>query len=140
MQNQNRETINKEQVRQPREWRARTKDFSLRVLNLIEALPNTVRGRIIADQLGRSGTSTGANYRAACRARSQAEFIAKLGTVIEEADESAFWLELIMESGQLKRQAVEALWGEADELVAIMTQSRKTALASKPKGTCRGLP
>lgn len=73
----------------------RTKKFALRILNVVDALPNTIKGRAVGRQIVRCGTSVGANYRAACRARSRAEFIAKLGTVIEEADESAFWLELI---------------------------------------------
>ena len=101
--------------------------FSRRVLRLIGELPNNRMGWIIGDQLGRSGTSTGANYRAACRGRSLAEFIAKLGTVIEEADESAYWMELIMEEEILDPKRVQPLWKEADELVAIMTASRKTA-------------
>ena len=71
--------------------------------------------------------STGANYRAACRGRSKAEFIAKLGIVIEEADETAFWLELIMESGLIAQERIEPLWTEANEIVAIMTASRRTA-------------
>ena len=85
----------------------------------------------------RSGTSVAANYRAACRARSKAEFISRLGVVEEEADESALWLELIMESQLMKKALVEPLWIEADEIVAIMTSSRKSAgqslLAAKSK-------
>ena len=79
----------------------RTKQFALRVIKLVGVLPRTIEGRAIASQLMRSGTSVAANYRAACRARSKAEFIAKLGTVEEEADESAFWLELIIDAGLL---------------------------------------
>jgi len=75
----------------------RTKQFALRILKLVEALPNSLQGRTIAAQLVRAGTSVGANYRAACRGRSRAEFIAKIGIVEEEADESAFWLELIID-------------------------------------------
>ena len=74
------------------ELQQRTKDFALRVLNLIEHLPNTIGGRVLANQLARSATSVGANYRAASRARSRAEFASKLGTVAEEADESLYWL------------------------------------------------
>ena len=110
--------------------KARTKQFALRVLNLVDALPRTVRGRLIADQLGRAGTSVAANYRAACRARSKTEFISKLGTVIEEADESAFWLEVIMEGHVLSKARVAPLWQEANEITAIMTRSRKTAESS----------
>ena len=82
----------------------RTKEFSLRILKLVGALPNDTRGRAIGSQLIRSGMSVGANYRAACRARSRAEFIAKIGVVEEEADESAFWMELIVESEILRRR------------------------------------
>lgn len=105
----------------------RTKQFALRVMKLVEALPRTVQGRSIASQLMRSGTSVAANYRAACRARSKPEFIAKLGTVEEEADESLFWLELIIEGGLLTKKQVQPLLSEAGELVAITTSSKKTA-------------
>ena len=80
------------------ELKARTKEFALRVIRLVDALPNTVKGRAIANQITRSATSIAANYRAACRTRSRAEFIAKIGVVEEEADETAFWLELIIDS------------------------------------------
>jgi four helix bundle protein len=105
----------------------RTKDFALRILKLIDALPNSRKGRIIADQLGRAGTAVGANYRASCRGRSRAEFIAKIGVVEEEADESAYWLELTMEGGLLAAAKVQALHTEATELTAIMASSRLTA-------------
>jgi len=105
----------------------RTKSFALRVLNLVDALPKTDKGRAIARQIVKSGTSVGANYRAACRARSKAEFVSKVGTVVEEADETAFWLELIIDASILSKKRTFALWQEANELVAIMTTSRKTA-------------
>ena len=105
----------------------RTKQFALRILKLVAALPKTIAGRTIGNQLARSGTSVAANYRAACRGRSKAEFIAKLGVVEEEADESALWLELIIEGDLLKKELVQPLWNEANELVAIMTSSRKSA-------------
>jgi four helix bundle protein len=105
----------------------RTKKFGLRVLKLVSALPKTVAGRAIGGQLIRSGMSVGANYRAACRGRSKAEFISKLGIVEEEADESAYWMEIIVEAGLLKSGRVEALLQEANELVAIMAASRKSA-------------
>ncbi len=108
------------------ELKQRTKDFGKRVLRLIETLPRTQAGRIIANQLGRSATSVGANYRAACRARSRADFVAKLGIVEEEADESAYWLELISEEKILSAARVAALLQEAGELTAIMVSSRKT--------------
>ena len=105
----------------------RTKVFSLRVIKLVGALPNTVAGRKIGDQLLRSGTSVGANYRAACRGRSKPEFIAKLGIVEEESDESAFWMELIIEAGLLLPAKVRPLHDEAQQIRNIMAQSRLTA-------------
>jgi four helix bundle protein len=105
----------------------RTKRFALRILKLVAALPNTVQGRTIGGQLARAGTSVGSNYRAACRGRSRAEFIAKLGIVEEEADESAFWLELVIEGELLKAVRVQPLLDEAVELTAIMSSSRITA-------------
>lgn len=109
------------------ELKQRTKRFALRVIKLVGALPKNVEGRAIGAQLVRSGTSVGANYRAACRGRSKAEFIAKLGTVEEEADESAYWLELIIDSGLLKEGRVKPLLQEANELTAIMAASRISA-------------
>ena len=109
------------------ELKARTKRFALRVMTLVDALPKTVAGRAIGNQLVRAGTGVGSNYRASCRARSRAEFIAKIGVVEEEADESAFWMELIIESGLLRAAKVDALLKEANELVAIMAASRISA-------------
>jgi four helix bundle protein len=114
-----------------RELKQRTKRFSLRVIKLVGALPKTVEGRAIGSQLVRSGTSVGANYRAACRGRSKAEFISRLGVVEEEADESAFWMELLIDGGLMKRELVEPLLREANELVAIMTASRKSAAGKR---------
>lgn len=108
------------------ELQRRTKRFGLRVLALIEALPRTTAGRTVVGQLARSGTSVGSNYRAACKARSAAEFVSKIGTVEEEADESAFWMEMI-EGKMLKPARVQPLLREAEELVAIMGASRLTA-------------
>jgi four helix bundle protein len=105
----------------------RTKQFALRVLKLVAALPNTVAGRAIGGQLVRAGTSVGANYRAACRGRSKAEFVAKLGITEEEADESAYWMEVIVEGDLLKEKQVRALLGEANELTKIFAQSRISA-------------
>ena len=109
----------------------RTKKFALRIIKLVGALPRTIEGRSIAGQLMRSGTSVAANYPAACRARSKAEFIAKLGTVEEEADESAFWLDLIIDSSLIDERKVRPLLNEASELVAIMASSKKTATKSQ---------
>ncbi len=108
------------------ELKNRTKAFALRVLKLIDTLPDTRSGRVLAGQLGRSGTSVGANYRAACRSRSTAEMISKLSVVEEEADESAFWLELTGEHGLLRPGKIAALHKEAGELTAIMVASRRT--------------
>jgi len=105
----------------------RTKQFALRVLKLIDALSRSAAGRIISGQLGRAGTSVGANYHASCKARSPAEFIAKIGIVEEEADESAYWLEVIIEGDLLRSSRIRPLHAEATELVAIMAASRITA-------------
>lgn len=113
------------------ELKLRTESFALRILKLLRALPKTIDGRIIAGQIGRSGTSVGSNYRASCRARSRAEFISKVGVVEEEADETAFWLELIAESGMLSAAKVDPFHVEAIELTAIMASSRITAARNK---------
>lgn len=110
-----------------RELKQRTKQFALRVMKLVGALPHGSVARTIGNQLVRSSTSVGANYRAACRGRSKAEFVAKLGIVVEEADESAYWIELIIEGQLLTANLVEPLLQEANELTAIMVASRKTA-------------
>jgi four helix bundle protein len=113
------------------ELKARTKQFALRVVTLVEVLPNSVRGRVIADQITRSATSVGPNYRTTCRARSRAEFIAKVGVVEEEAHETGFWLELIIESKIGRAKQILPLLNEANELVAIMAASRKSAIANR---------
>jgi len=118
------------------DFKKRTKQFALRILKLVEALPNTVAGRTIAGQLVRAGTSVGSNYRAACRGRSKAEFIAKLGIVEEEADESAYWLELIIEGALLNAPLVQPLLNEANELTRMTAKSRVTASGRyKPKSS-----
>ena len=109
------------------ELQQRTKDFALRVLKLIEHLPNTIGGKVLANQLARSATSVGANYRAACRARSRVEFASKLGTVAEEADESVYWLELIRDGDFTPEKRIASLVSEADELTAIFTSGRRSA-------------
>jgi four helix bundle protein len=110
---------------------SRTKQFALRVFKLVNSLPKNVVGRAVASQLVRSATSVGANYRAACRARSRAEFAAKIGTVAEEADESLYWLELIRDGGLLPPQRVQFLVAEADELTAIFTEARRTTVKNQ---------
>jgi four helix bundle protein len=120
-----------------RELLERTKQFALRVFKLVGALPHIIQGRAVASQLIRSGTSVAANYRAACRARSKPEFAAKLGVVEEEADESAFWLELIIETHLLSAAKVRPLLIEAGEIVAMMAslkkprQNRKLQIANR---------
>src|SRR6266513_5227843 len=119
------------------ELKNRTKTFALRVMNLVDALPKSIKGRAIANQLIRSGTSVAANYRAACRARSKAEFISKIGTVEEEADESALWMELIIEDKLLPGKKVRSLHAEASELVAIMAASRISASRNKRNASAK---
>ena len=115
------------------ELKARTKSFALRVMTMIDHLPKNTQSRVIADQVMRSATSVAANYRAACRSRSRAEFVAKLGTVLEEVDETAFWLELIVDAGILPPKRVESLITEADELAAILFSAQRTARNTNPK-------
>ena len=109
------------------ELRDRTKGFALRIINLANSLPETSTGRVIRGQLLRAGTSVGANYRAAKRAKSTADFVSKMGTVEEEADESMYWMELIVESGLMKEDLVSTLYQEADEILAMVVASIKTA-------------
>ena len=104
----------------------RTKSFALRIIRLFRSLPRTPEVQIIGKQLLRSGTSIGANYRSACRARSRAEFAAKIGVVLEEADETVYWLELLIDTGRVKKERLEGLLTEGRELVAIFTAARYT--------------
>ena len=112
-----------------KEWdlKKRTKRFALDAMKLVESLPKNMEGRVIGNQLLRSATSVGANYRAACKGRSKPEFIAKLSTVEEEADECAYWMELIVEGELMAPHLVQPLLDEANEIVAIMASSRKSA-------------
>ncbi len=105
----------------------RTKQFALRIIRVIRSLPAGSEGRIIGHQLLRSGMSVAANYRAVCRARSRPEFLAKLAIVIEEADESAFWLELLVDAALIQDRKLKDLRSEANQLVAIFNASRTTA-------------
>jgi four helix bundle protein len=111
-----------------RELQDRAKQFALRVLNLVDALPRTVGGRAISMQLVRAATSVGANYRSVCRARSRAEFAAKLGVAVEEADESLYWFELVRDGNLLPENKRSHLLKEADELTAILASGRKSAV------------
>ena len=112
------------------ELKKRTKQFGLRVIKLVESLPSNQTARTIGNQLLRSGMSVGANYRAACRGRSKADFIAKAGISLEEADECLYWMEMLQEAGIMPIEKMKDLMKEADELVAIFTASIKTAKAN----------
>ena len=111
----------------PKELKDRTKRFAVAIIWLCRELPTTVDGRTVGQQMIRSGTSVGANYRASCRARSRAEWIAKLGVVEEEADETLFWLEVAVEAKLVSGTHAQALLKEADELTAIFVSSLKSA-------------
>lgn len=107
--------------------KGRTKAFALRVIRLYEALPRVGAGRVIGDQVLRSGTSVGANYREACQARSKAEFIAKLGDSLKEIEETQYWLELLSESGLVPAEKLADLHNETQQLTAILVTSINTA-------------
>ena len=109
------------------ELRNRTKRFALRIIRLFQHLPRTTEAQVLGKQLLRSGTSVGANCRAAGRARSKAEFISKMGIVVEEADETVFWVECLIESGIVKPELLTDILAEANELVAIFAASQRTA-------------
>ena len=114
------------------------KSFALRIVTLFQALPRSDVARTLGRQLLRSGTSVAANYRAVCRARSKAEFIAKMGVVLEEEDETTFWLELLIEAKVVPKSRLEGLLAETNELVRILSAPRQTALrrplrSSRPK-------
>lgn len=108
----------------------RTKQFALDVIHFVEALPKDETCRVIGRQLLRSGTSVGANYRAACRAKSNADFINKMGNVEEEADESSFWMELLLEDNKVVPAKINPLIKETNELLAITVSSINTARKS----------
>jgi len=107
--------------------RPRTKQFALRTIRVIDALPKTSPAQVIGKQLLRSALSVGANYRAACRARSRAEFVAKMGIVEEESDEARYWMEILTEAGLLKQEQLAPLMKEAGEIAAMVVASIKTA-------------
>lgn len=113
------------------ELRNRTKAFALRIIALCDVLPSKPSGRVIGNQLLRSSTSVAANYRAAGRARSKTEFIAKLGIAIEEADESVFWLEPLIDAGIVTEKRLGSLLDEANQLLAILAASRHTAKSGR---------
>lgn len=109
----------------------RTKHFAIRIVKMFRSLPRTEEARVIGRQVLRSGTSVAANYRAVCRARSKAEFVAKMGVVVEEIDETVFWLELLAEAKIIQPHRLGDLLIEANELLAIFAASQHTARARK---------
>jgi four helix bundle protein len=123
--------MNQEKMKQ------RTKLFALGVIQLVESLPKERTAEILGRQLLRSGTSVGSNYRSACRARSIADFISKMGIVEEEVDESLYWMELLIEAGMEVNGNMEALMKGAGELLAITVASIKTARKNKKMTRCR---
>ena len=114
-----------------KDLKGRTQGFALRVIRLTEALPKNRVADVIGRQLLRSGTSVGANYRAACRARSRAEFIAKLGIVEEELDESGYWMELLRAEGIVKADRLHGIQDETNQLLSIIVKSIKSAKANR---------
>jgi four helix bundle protein len=113
------------------EFKSRTKAFAIRVIQLAELLPNGKVFDIISKQLIRSGTSVGANYRAACRARSRAEFVAKIGIVEEEADETIYWLEMLIDHGRIPSDRILPVIAEARQILAMVIASIRTARGNR---------
>lgn len=111
----------------------RTRAFALRVIRLAESLPNTPTANVVRNQMLRCGSSVGANYRAACRARSRRDFVAKMGIVEEEADETSYWIELSIDADLIRRERVTDLLQESDEIVSIVVSSIKTARTGREK-------
>jgi four helix bundle protein len=127
-------------MRNEPDLKRRTKAFALRILKLVDSLPKTTAGRALASQIVRSGTSVAANYRAACRARSTADFIAKMGIVEDESDETLFWLELLEESELVSATKLAAIKQEANELIAITIASIKTARRNRGSNSALRTP
>jgi four helix bundle protein len=115
----------------PDEFKKRTKLFGLRVIRLVDSLPRSRTADVLGRQLLRCGTSVGANYRAACRSRSSAEFVSKMGIVEEECDESIYWMELITEAGLMDEHRLDGLKDEAGQLIAMVVSSIRTARSRK---------
>jgi len=114
------------------EFKQRTKELALRVIKLVSSLPKKTVSEVIGKQLIRSGTSVGANYRAACRARSTADLIAKLRIVEEEADECLYWMELIVEAKLVDVANLRSIMSETNEILAMTVASIKTLIAKNP--------
>jgi four helix bundle protein len=114
-------------------FRQRTKKFAVAVIKLCEELPRSVVNFTVVQQIVASATSVGANYRAACRARSQAEFFSKISIVVEEADETQYWLEVIDETGWIKSEKIQPLHKECSEILAVVTKARDTTSENRNK-------
>ncbi len=115
------------------QYKKRTKAFAIRLIRFLRTFPKTDEGAVIGKQLLKSGTSIAANYRAACRARSKAEFISKISVVVEEADETVFWLELVLELQLSDANESAGLLKEANEILAIFGASQRTAKSNSPR-------
>ena len=113
------------------QFKARTKEYVVRIIKLVDALPSSRSANVLGNQLVRGGTSVGANYRAACRAKSRADFVSKMGNVEEEADETLYWLELLIEAGKVKPSRVVDLMREGNEILAMVCASLNTARCRK---------
>ena len=116
---------------QQEQLRNRTKDFAIRIVRIFRTLPYKTEAQVLGKQLLRSGTAIAANYRASCRARSKAEWIAKIGIVVEEADESVFWLEMLSDCEIVPPKKLELILKEAHELSALFTASQKTSRSAR---------
>jgi four helix bundle protein len=114
-----------------RDLKERTKNFALKVIRVVEMLPKGRITDILCRQLMKAGTSVGANYRAACRAKSTADFISKMGIVEEEADETIYWMELLIEAGLIQKDNLIPLLDEANQILAMTVSSIKTARKGK---------
>ena len=123
----------------PEDMKARTRAFALRVIRLAESLPSTPTAKVVRNQMLRCGPSVGANYRAACRAKSKPDFVSKMGTVEEEADETIYWMELLIDAEIVKRTRIADLLDEADQILSIVITSIKTAkgLRANPQSAIR---
>jgi four helix bundle protein len=124
---------------QKQDFAKRTMQFGLRIIRVVESLPNLQTARVIGNQLLRAGTAVGANYRSALRGRSRADFVAKMGIVEEECDEALYWMQMLIEAGIVKASRLSELLREANEIIAIVVSSIRTARAGKgsPKSDLR---
>jgi four helix bundle protein len=124
----------KDESHKPEILKRRSKAFAIRIIRMCRALPRTLDAQVIGKQVLRSATSVAADYRAVCRARSKVEFFAKMGVTVEEADETVFWLELLADSGILKKERLSPLLTEANGLLAVFAASQRTARSGTRPG------